>query len=97
MNAKDEVYWIFRLFISGKTPKNDHSIALLEQICKTHLKGKYNIEVIDVIQNPLSCIEENILATPTLIKKLPEPVRRIIGDLSVKENALLGLEINVKN
>jgi len=97
MDANNEVYWVFRLFVAGKTLKNDHSIAMLEQICEMHLEGKCHIEVIDVIQNPLSCIEENILATPTLIKKLPEPVRRIIGDLSVKENVLLGLEINVKN
>ncbi len=96
MNAKDEVYWIFRFFISGKTPKNDHSIAMLEQICEMHLKGKYNIEVIDVNQDPLSGIEANILATPTLIKNLPEPVRRIIGHLSDKEKLLWSLEMITK-
>jgi len=95
MHANNEADWVLRLFIAGKTPKNDHSIAMLEQICEMHLKGRYHIEVIDVVQNPLSCIEENILATPTLIRKLPEPVRRIIGDLTVKEHVLLGLEINI--
>ncbi len=88
--------WVFRFFISGKTPKNDRSIATMEQICKNYLEGNCDIEVIDVLKDPLAGIEANILATPTLIKQFPEPVRRIIGDLSDKEKVLLGLEIFVK-
>jgi circadian clock protein KaiB len=93
MDTDNKRNWLLHLYISGKTPKVDQTVTLLEKICKEHFKGQGDIKVIDVRQDPLACLEENIIATPTLLKILPEPVRRIIGDLSGKEKLLLGLAI----
>lgn len=93
MNTSNKTGWVFGLFVAGKTPKADHTVAILEQICETYLEGTCDINVIDVIQDPFTSMEENIIATPTLIKQHPKPSRRIIGDLSNQEQLLLGLEI----
>jgi circadian clock protein KaiB len=82
-----------RLYITGRTSHSIRAIENLRKICESELKGQYDIEVIDVLENPRLAENEKILATPTLVKKLPEPVRKIIGDLSDREKVLLGLDI----
>ena len=93
MSSENGNKWVFRLFVSGKTPKTGHTVELLEQICKKYLGGKCDIRVIDINENPRASIEENIIATPTLIKKKPEPFRRIIGDVLDEDKLLSVLEI----
>ncbi len=82
-----------RLYITGRTSHSIRAIENLQKICESELKGQYEVEVIDVLENPRLAENEKILATPTLVKKLPEPVRKIIGDLSDREKVLLGLDI----
>lgn len=82
-----------RLYITGKTPKSERAIANLKEICARALKGLYELQIIDVLENPHLAENEKILATPTLIKDLPPPLRRIIGDLSNSEKVLLGLDL----
>jgi circadian clock protein KaiB len=82
-----------RLYVTGTTPKSLRAIANIKQICEEHLKGRYHLQVIDVYQQPSLAKGEQIIAAPTLIKKLPKPLRRIIGDLSNKERLLLGLDL----
>ena len=84
---------ILRLYIAGQTPKSIKAFANLKRICEEHLTGKYRIEVIDLIQNPQLAAGDQILAVPTLVRRLPEPVRRIIGDLSHTERVLVGLDV----
>lgn len=83
-----------RLYITGKTPKSERAIANLKVICDNELKDLYELQVIDVLENPQLAEDEKILATPTLIKDLPPPLRRIIGDLSNAEKVLLGLDLS---
>lgn len=82
-----------RLFITGSTPRSTRAIQNMRQICDESLKGRYDLEVIDVYDAPEATKELQIIATPTLVKVLPEPLRRIIGDLSDKERVLAGLDI----
>ena len=82
-----------RLYVTGRTPASQRAIANLEQICAAELQGRYEIEVIDVLEHPQLAEYEKILATPTLVRQLPEPVRKIIGDLSEREKVLLGLDL----
>ena len=85
--------WELRLYVAGQTPKSLAAFANLKRICEEHLRGQYQIEVIDLMQNPHLAREDQILAIPTLVRKLPEPLRKIIGDLSNKERVLLGLDV----
>jgi circadian clock protein KaiB len=85
--------YILRLYIAGMTPKSIRAISNLKTICEDHLKGRYDLEVIDLYQNPQLATGEQIIAAPTLIKKLPLPLRRIIGDLSGTERLLVGLDL----
>ena len=85
--------WLLRLYVGGLTPKSITAFANLERICEEHLKGKYNIEVIDLMVNPQLAEGDQILALPTLVRKLPEPIKKIIGDLSNTERVLVGLDI----
>lgn len=82
-----------RLFITGSTPRSARAIENMRHICDESLKGRYDLEVIDVYEDPEATKELQIIATPTLVKILPEPLRRIIGDLSDKERVLAGLNI----
>lgn len=82
-----------RLYVTGRTPASQRALSNLEQICRTELKGEYEIEVIDILEHPQLAEYEKILATPTLVRQLPEPVRKIIGDLSDREKVLLGLDL----
>jgi len=85
--------YLLKLFVNGASPRAAVAIANLERICKEQLDGRYRIQVIDVLKEPHLAEEERVLATPTLIKKLPPPLRRIIGDLSEKDKVVLGLEL----
>jgi circadian clock protein KaiB len=88
-----EETYVLRLFVTGLTPRSTKAIARLKAICEEHLEGRYELEVIDIYQQPASAVQEQIIATPTLIKKLPLPLRRLVGDLSDKQRVLLGLNI----
>jgi circadian clock protein KaiB len=85
--------WILRLYVAGQTPKAITAFANLKKICEEQLKGKYSIEVIDLLENPKKGAEDQIFALPTLVRKLPVPVRKIIGDLSNTERVLVGLDL----
>ena len=85
--------WELRLYVAGQTPKSLEAFSNLKKICETHLKGKYVIEVIDLLENPELAKGDQILALPTLVRKLPEPVIKIIGTLANEEKVLVGLDI----
>ncbi|UHD15155.1 circadian clock KaiB family protein [Thiocapsa bogorovii] len=85
--------YTLRLYISGSNARSAHAIENLRSICEQELEGRYRMEVIDVMEDPDAAEEAEIIATPTLIKSLPPPLLRIIGDLTEKENLLLGLEL----
>jgi circadian clock protein KaiB len=85
--------WILRLYVAGQTPKALTAFTNLKKICENQLKGKYSIQVIDLLKNPQLGGEDQILALPTLVRKLPVPVRKIIGDLSDTERVLVGLNL----
>jgi circadian clock protein KaiB len=85
--------YLLRLFVTGRTPKSERAIANLQQICEEQLTGRYRIEIIDVLERPDLAEKERIMATPTLIKELPPPIRRIIGDLTDTDKVLLGLDL----
>jgi len=82
-----------RLYVAGQTPKSVAALANLRRICEEHLAGEYTIEVVDLLENPQLAQGDQIVAIPTLVRKLPEPMRKIIGDLSNTERVLVGLEI----
>lgn len=85
------------LFITGQTPRSEHAIANLRRICEKELINQYELTIIDVLENPHLAEESKILATPTLVKELPPPIRRIIGDLSNTGKVLLGLDLQINN
>jgi circadian clock protein KaiB len=82
-----------RLYVAGQTGKSQAALANLQRICETHLAGQYRIEVIDLVQNPQLAAGDQILAVPTLVRRLPQPIRKIIGDLSNEERVLVGLDV----
>jgi circadian clock protein KaiB len=88
-----EESWQLRLYVAGQTPKSITAFDNLKKICAEHLEGKYSLEVIDLLVNPKLAKGDQILAVPTLVRKLPEPVKKIIGDLSNTERVLVGLDI----
>jgi circadian clock protein KaiB len=85
--------FVLRLYIAGHTPKCMRALANLKRICEEHLAGRYRIEIIDLLQNPQLARGDQILAVPTLVRQLPEPVKKIIGDLSNTERVLVGLDL----
>ena len=85
--------WRLRLYVAGQTPRSLTAFSNLKRICETHLKGRYRIEVIDLMQRPQLSKGDQILAIPTLVRKLPEPMRKIIGDLSDTDSVLVGLDL----
>jgi circadian clock protein KaiB len=91
--ASGEEIWELRLYVAGQTARAMTAFANLKKICEEHLKGKYRIEVIDLLKNPQLAKGDQILAVPTLVRSLPEPVRKIIGDLSNTERVLVGLDL----
>ena len=95
--ASDDDIWRLRLYVAGQTPRSLTAFANLRQLCEEHLQGKYEIEVVDLLENPQLARGDQILAVPTLVRKLPLPVRRIIGDLSNTERVLVGLDLRPAN
>ena len=91
--APGKEFWQLRLYVAGQTPKSLTAIANLKRICEKHLPGSYSIEVIDLMVSPQRSKVDQILAIPTLVRRLPEPVRKIIGDLSDTERVLVGLDL----
>ena len=85
--------WNLRLYVAGQTPRSLTAFKNLKDICEAHLQGKYHIEVIDLLENPTLARGDQILAIPTLVRELPQPIRKIIGDLSNTERVLVGLDI----
>ena len=85
--------YLLKLYVTGNTPRTERAIANLRRVCDEELRSEYELEIIDVMEHPQKAEDDRILATPTLIKQLPPPLRRIIGDLSNKEKVLLGLEV----
>jgi circadian clock protein KaiB len=90
--AENEV-WQLRLYVAGQTPRSVAAFANLKRICEEHLPGRYNIEVVDLVKHPQLAAGDQILAIPTLVRKLPQPLRKIVGDLRDTERALVGLQV----
>jgi circadian clock protein KaiB len=91
--TNDPARWNLRLYVAGQTPRSLTAFKNLKDICEEYLKGQYHIEVIDLMENPTLARGDQILAVPTLVRKLPQPIRKIIGDLSNTERVLVGLDI----
>jgi circadian clock protein KaiB len=89
--------YVLRLYVTGSTPRSTQAILNLKAICEQHLQGRYELQVVDVYQQPGLAKDEQIIATPTLVKVLPAPLRRLIGDLSNEERVLLGLDVRPKD
>jgi circadian clock protein KaiB len=85
--------WELRLYVAGQSPKSVAAFANLKQLCEEHLAGKYTIEVIDLLEQPQLAAGDQIVAIPTLVRKLPQPLRKIVGDLSNRERTLVGLQL----
>jgi circadian clock protein KaiB len=90
---EDTEVWNLRLYVAGQSPKSLAAFSNLKKICEEHLKGRYRIEVVDLLQQPQLAAGDQIVAIPTLVRKLPEPLRRIVGDLSNTERTLVGLQL----
>jgi circadian clock protein KaiB len=88
--------YALRLYVAGQTPKSVLAFRNLKQICEQHLAGRYEIEIIDLLENPQLARGDQILAVPTLVRRLPEPIKKIIGDLSNTERVLVGLDLRVR-
>jgi circadian clock protein KaiB len=85
--------WNLRLYIAGQSPKSLRALDNLKRVCEEHLPGQYSIEIIDLLVNPRLAKEDQIIAIPTLVRRLPDPIRKIIGDLSDSERTLVGLQL----
>jgi circadian clock protein KaiB len=93
LSANESERWQLRLYVAGQTPKCLTAFANLKKICEAHLRNQYSIEIVDLLEQPQLAQGDQILAIPTLVRKLPEPVRKIIGDLSNTERVLVGLDL----
>ena len=85
--------WQLKLYVAGTTARSKAALENLQRLCETHLAGRYSIEVVDLLVNPQLAAGDQILAVPTLVRKFPEPLRKIIGDLSNEERVLVGLDV----
>jgi circadian clock protein KaiB len=94
---ENEERWELRLYVAGQTPKSVLAIKNINRYCKEHLEGRYTIEVIDLLKSPQLAEGDQIFAIPTLVRKLPVPIRKIIGDLSNEERVLVGLNVRALN
>ena len=95
--TSDEEFWDLRLYVAGQTPKSIAAVSNLKRLCEEHLAGRYRVEVIDLVKNPQLARGDQILAIPTLVRRLPEPMRKIIGDLSNQERVLVGLDVRPRS
>ena len=93
--SREDTYRL-RLYVAGQTPKSILALTNLKQICEQHLQGHYEIEIVDLLVNPQLARGDQILAVPTLVRRLPEPIKKIIGDLSNTERVLVGLDLRVR-
>jgi circadian clock protein KaiB len=91
--ARSNQRYVLRLYITGSTPKSSKAIQNIRSLCEEHLHGRYDLEIIDIYQQPVLARGEQIIAAPTLIKKLPAPLRKVVGDLSDSDRVLLGLDL----
>jgi circadian clock protein KaiB len=89
----DDEVWRLRLYVAGQTPRSLQAFANLKKICEEHLAGRYSIEIVDLLKNPQLARGDQIFAIPTLVRRLPPPIRKIIGDLSNTERVLVGLDV----
>ena len=96
MVLSSDEHFELRLYVAGHTQKSIQAFANLKKICEEHLQGRYTIEIIDLLENPALAEGDQILAIPTLVRKLPEPMKKIIGDLSETERVLIGLDLRPK-
>ncbi len=94
-DAQQQKY-VLRLYVAGMTPRSQEAIRTIQSLCEEHLRGRYDLEVIDIYQQPVLARGEQIIAAPTLIKKLPEPLRKFIGSMADKEKMLVGLDLRPK-
>ena len=94
--AHSEERYVLRLYVTGMTPRSTEAFASIKALCEERLQGRYELEVIDIYQHPQLAIDEQIIAVPTLVKKLPAPLRRMIGDLSNADRVLMGLDLRRK-
>lgn len=92
-NSQEPVLWELRLYVAGQTPRSIAAFANLKRICEEHLHGQYHIEIVDLLQHPELAQQDQIIAIPTLVRRLPPPIRQIIGDLSNQEKVLVGLNL----
>ncbi len=86
-------FWELRLYVAGQTPRSLTALANLKRLCESHLPGRYSIEIVDLVKHPQLAAGDQIVAIPTLVRKLPEPLRKIVGDLQDTERALVGLQL----
>ena len=91
-----EERYVLRLYVTGMTPRSTEAFASIKALCEERLQGRYELEVIDIYRHPQLAIDEQIIAVPTLVKMLPAPLRRLVGDLSNEERVLLGLDLRRK-
>ena len=94
--ARDDQRYVLRLYVTGSTPRSTKAIQNLRALCEKHLRGRYDLEVIDIFQQPVLARGEQIIAAPTLIKKLPAPLRKVVGDLSNADQVLMGLDLRAR-
>ncbi len=85
--------WLLRLYVAGQTPRSTSAFVNLKHICETHLKGKYQIEVVDLMVNPTLAKDDQIVAVPAVVRKLPPPVKKFVGNLALEERVLVGLDV----
>jgi circadian clock protein KaiB len=96
-HTKTPEFWDLRLYVAGQRPKSVTALANLRKVCEEHLAGRYRIEVVDLAENPQLARSDQILAIPTLVRRLPSPIRKIIGDLSNSERVLVGLDLHSRS
>jgi circadian clock protein KaiB len=94
---KAEATWYLRLYVAGQSPRSLRAFANLKDLCEQHMPGRYEIEIIDLVEDPALAQADDILAVPTLVRRLPAPLRKIIGDLSNTEKVLVGLRLDPKD
>ena len=97
IGAGSNEFWDLRLYVAGQTPKSMAAISNLKRLCEEYLPGRYRIEVVDLVENPKLARSDQILAIPTLVRRLPNPIRKVIGDLSNSERVLVGLDIQPRS
>jgi len=86
-------HYVLRLYVTGMTPRSTQALAAIRSLCDEHLAGRYDLEVIDIYQHPQRAVDDQVIAAPTLVKSLPMPLRRLIGDLSDTERVMIGLDL----